>query len=124
MSCACQKDPCSCTKVCTKCNKDRRNQNVWIERGTTPGSENAPGICLLDTMTEDQVINVLKRDKRARHDLFRVTNDPRLLELARTVPYLPTTEEADMQQTWVNRNDSPASIPFYGIFRGRPPFAQ
>ena len=124
MSCPCKSNPCSCTKVCTKCNKDTKNRNVWIERGITPGSENAPGICMLDTMTEEQVIHVIQRDQRARQDLFRVTNDPRLLELARKVSRLPSAEEADMQQSWVNRNDSPASIPFYGIFRGRPPFAQ
>lgn len=122
-TCGCQMVPCICQSACTKCNKHTRN-NVWVERGNNPGSENAPGICLLDTMTEEQVINVISRDNQARLDLLRVTDDPRLLEIARTTKRLPTAEEADLQQKWVNREDAPASIPFYGVFRGQPPFAQ
>jgi hypothetical protein len=95
-----------------------------VERGNNPGSENAPGICLLDTMTEAQVIDVVERDERARKDLLRVTSDPRLLEIARTTKRLTTAEEADLQQKWVNKNETPAGNPFYGIFRGQPPFAQ
>jgi len=75
-------------------------------------------------MTEEQVIYVIERDQKARIDLTKVTDDPRLLELARTVEPLPTQEEMDMHQKWFNRTDAPASIPFYAIFRGQPPFAQ
>ena len=123
MSCNCQTTPCACKPACTKCDRDR-SKNVWVERGITSGSENAPGICLLDTMTEEQVINVIERDEQARKDLLRVTSDPRLLEIALKTKRLTTAEEADLQQKWVNRNEKPASIPFYGIFRGQPPFAQ
>jgi len=123
MSCGCQETPCACQQVCTKCDRDRKN-NMWVERGNNPGSENAVGICLLDTMTEDQVVNMLERNEQARADLLRVTSDPHLLELAQTTKRLTTAEEADLQQKWVNRNEKPASIPFYGIFRGQPPFAQ
>jgi hypothetical protein len=144
MSCPnCHKTPCGCFQnvrpgkdpvpaptVCdpyptplSKC-MPLKEPNVWIERGDNSGSENAPGICLLDTMSEEQVIFVLERDQKARVDLLKVTNDPRLLELARTVEPLPTQEEMDMHQKWFNRSDSPTSIPFYAIFRGQPPFAQ
>jgi len=117
MSCGCQSTPCGCST--TKCDRDTTN-NVWLERG----SENARGICLLDTLTETQVINILEKDERARADLLRVTSDVRLLELARTTKRLSTAEEADLQQKWANKNESPSSNPFYGVFRGQPPFAQ
>lgn len=121
MNCGCQLIPCICLSPTTKCNGDRQN-NVWVERGV--GGENAPGICLLDTMTEEQVINVLEKDDRARADLLKVTLDEHLLNLAATVKRITTAEETDLTQKWANRNEAPASIPFYGIFRGQPPFAQ
>lgn len=112
---------CGCEPSTTKCDLNRSN-NVWVERGT--GGENCPGICLLDTLTEEQVINVLEKDDRARADLLKVTSNERLRYLAVTTKKLTTAEEADLQQKWVNRNEAPASIPFYGLFRGQPPFAQ
>lgn len=112
---------CGCAPKMTKCDLNRSN-NVWVEKGT--GGENCIGICLLDTMTEEQVVNVLERDERARADLLKVTSDERLRHLAMTTKRLPTAEEADLHQKWVNRNEAPASIPFYGLFRGQPPFAQ
>lgn len=109
----------------TMCDRYRPgDRNVWVERGDTPGSENAPGICLLDTMTEDQVIYVLERDEVARRDLLTVTTNPDLLNLAATIVRLPTAELVDMEQKTGNRSDEAASIPFYAIFRGQPPFAQ
>lgn len=105
----------------TKCDLYRPGElNVWVERGT-PG---AVGICLLDSMSRDQVIYSLERDDVARQDLTRVTTDPELLELAATVVRLPTAELVDMEQTIHNRPQEPAGIPFYAIFRGQPPFAQ
>ena len=123
MSCSCSATPCSCRPFCTKCDRDRTN-NVWVERGNNPGSENAPGICLLDTLTEAQVIDIVERDERARADLLRVTSNPRLLEIAAKTKRLTTSEEADLQQKWVNKNEAPAGNPFYAVFRGQPPFAQ
>lgn len=104
----------------TKCDADTKN-NVWVERGPNPGDENRIGICLLDTMTEAQVIYTLEHDDVARKDLLRVTTDEHLLLLARTVPKLPTVEESDEQQRDINRSTTPASIPFYAIFQGRMP---
>lgn len=106
-------------KPATYCDRDTKD-NVWVERA--PNSPDAIGICLLDTMSEAQVINVLNRDDQARADLLRVTSDEGLLELARTVPRLPTEEEMDAEQKALNRSKD--CIPFYAIFRGQPPFAQ
>lgn len=100
------------------------DKNVWVERGDTPGSENAPGICLLDTMSREQVIYSIERDEVARADLLKVTTNPDLIELANTVTRLPTAELVDMEQTTGNRPQEAAGIPFYAIFRGQPPFAQ
>jgi hypothetical protein len=111
---------CVTTGSITMCDRDTKD-NVWVERGPNPGDELCIGICLLDTLSEPQIIHVIERDDRARQDLLRVTSDARLLEIARTVPRLPTVEESDEQQKDINRSYTAASIPFYAIFQGRPP---
>lgn len=103
----------------TKCDKDRRN-NVWIEGGNPETGEG--GICLLDTVTDEQVIYCIERDHRARVDLVRVTSDPHLLELAERVPRLAVTPEGDALQKAMNEGSGPEI--FYRAFRGQPPFAQ
>jgi len=130
MSCGCQSSPCACQSVCPSPSATRCNlyvpgsKNVWVERGTSPGDENAPGVCMLDTMCDSEIVYCLQRDDQARADLLKVTSDPHLLELARSTPRLPTVEEADAEQALLNRPNDPSSIPFYSIFRGQPPFAQ
>lgn len=135
MSCGCQKTPCACqpgpAPQCpppgpvTKCDLYRSgDKNLWVEKGPNPEDESCIGICLLDTMSEDQVIYTIEHDNAAREDLLRVTSDPHLRELATTVPRLPVVEEVDAEQAQYNRTNEPASNPFYGVFRGQPPFAQ
>lgn len=127
MPCACQNVPCTCVpEECqaptTRCDLYvLGTQNVWVEHGCQPVTS---GICMLDTMTDEQIIYVLERDERAREDLLKVTSDSHLLELARTVPRLPVVEQADAEQALFNQPNNPGSIPFYAIFRGQPPFAQ
>jgi hypothetical protein len=109
-------DPCECPEevpVASYCNLDRTN-NVWVEGVVDENGEG--GICLLDTMTESQIIYSLQRDETARADLLRVTSDPHLVELANTIPRLPTVEEGDKLQTSMNRNAQ--SLPFYTLFKG------
>lgn len=103
-------DPCN-TSSTTYCDGDTEN-NVWMDGQ----------VCLLDTLTEYQVCNILSRDEVARKDLKRVTTDARLQELADNVPRLPTGNASDAAQHKVNTN--PASMPFYTVFAGKPPFAQ
>lgn len=102
----------------TYCDGDRAN-NVWVEGADAEGNG---GVCLLDTMTQAQLVYVLQRDPKAREDLRRVTTDATLLELADTVPSLPTAEEGDQVQRQVNNHA--ASIPFYSVFQGKAPFAR
>src|SRR5271170_4413512 len=78
----------------------------------------------LDTLSEAQIINILERDAKARADLLLVTSDPYLRKLAQTIPKLPTQEHVDAEQLNQNRPNEPASLPFYAVFRGQPPFAQ
>jgi hypothetical protein len=104
--------------VTTLCDGDRVN-NVWVEGADEDGEG---GVCLLDTMTEAQVVGVLEVDERARADLRRVTTDLSVLALADSVPRLSTDVEGDKLQSDLNRNAD--SIPFYSVFRGQPPFAQ
>lgn len=99
------------------------DRNVWMERADQVGNQ-APGICLLDSLSRDQVIYSIERDDVARADLLRITSNPDLRDLAETVTRLPTQELVDMEQTASNRPAEPATIPFYALFRGQPPFAQ
>ncbi len=133
MACSCNKNPClcpgtlpaGCGRPGSKCDLYRPgDKNVWVERGTSSADVNAPGVCMLDTMTEAQVIYVIERDEKARADLLKVTSDTRLRELAQTIARLPTVQEDDKLQTDMNRNHASASNPFYALFRGQPPFAQ
>lgn len=105
----------------TKCNvASGLDDNVWMEGRDM--DNNVPGICLLDTMTEAQMVYVLQRDERARADLPRITTDKAFLTLADTVPRLPVVDGGDQAQSELNRQAD--SIPFYSQFRGQPPFAQ
>ena len=135
MSCNCTKAPCGCSTTAsaagpcalpsTKCDLYRKgDKNVWVERGCSSVDVDVPGICMLDTMTEDQVIYVIERDDKARRDLLTVTSDVNLRHLAESLARLPTEQDDDKLQTDVNRNHAPASTPFYALFRGQPPFAQ
>ena len=128
MSCACNKNPCACpqpVEVCdppaptTKCDRDDGTPNCWVEKG----DPTAVGICMLDTMNDGQIINVLEHDDRARADLLKITSDSALLKLARTIPRLPVQEQADIEQALYNKPNEAASIPFYSLFRGQPPWS-
>jgi hypothetical protein len=103
----------------TYCDGDRRN-NVWVE-GVQDEDGNG-GICMLDTMTEAQVVYVLQHDPKAAEDLQRVTTDPELKAWAARIPLLPTGVESDRLQSEVNANAR--SIPFYSVFQGKAPFAR
>jgi len=129
----CQNEPCACPATEEECPPTPTTKcdlyvpgtpNVWVERGDSPNDVNAPGVCMLDTMEECQVVYILQRDDKARADLLRVTSDERLRELAATTPKLPVVEQADAEQALYNEPNNPGSLPFYAIFRGRPPFAQ
>lgn len=97
---------------------------MWVERGCSSADVNAPGVCMLDTMTDAQIIYVIERDPKAREDLLKVTSDPHLLALVAAIAPLPTQQEDDKLQSDINRNHAPSSLPFYSLFRGQPPFAQ
>lgn len=107
------------TAAGTCCDRDRVN-NVWVEG--VVDEDGRGGICMLDSMSIDQIIFVLQRDPKARADLKRVTSNETLLELADAVPALKTVEEADKAQSDLNRHAD--SIPFYSLFRGKPPTAR
>ena len=102
----------------TLCNGDRVN-NVWVEGAVDENGEG--GICMLDTLSEAQIIYILQRDEKAREDLRRVTTNERLLELADTVPRLSTDRTGDGLSKGLNQG---TVSPFYSTFRGRPPTAR
>lgn len=133
-ACGCNNTPCVCgPKRCTLCDLYvPGTPNVWVERAevsanlfaTAQPDYSVVGVCSLDTLKEHQIINIIERDDKARADLLKVTSNERLRMLALTVPKLPTQELVDAEQLNQNRPNEPASIPFYSIFRGQPPFPQ
>jgi hypothetical protein len=99
------------------CDGDRRN-NYWIEGGD-PNLGN--GVCMLDNLTEEQVVYHLQHNWIARRDLAKVTTNATVLRLLGLTELLPPTQEDDGQMKHFNAHDRPESIPFYAIFKGRPP---
>jgi hypothetical protein len=88
----------------TLCDGDITN-NQWFE----------DGVCLLDTMTKDQVIYTISRNPSARDDLRRVTSCTEVLNLLSQVDLLPAVQEDDELQRRFNSGDC---LPFNTIFRG------
>ncbi len=97
----------------SKCDRDRR-KNVWVE-GNVNDDTGEGGICLLDTLTEDEIVHAIERSEVARGDLVKVTSDPFLLSLAAGVARLPTGEPADEEM----RKFRPPPPPFYALFQGK-----
>lgn len=96
-------DPCD-EPVPSLCDGDITN-NEWF----------GEGVCLLDTMSKNQVIYTIQHNPKARDDLKRVTSCVEILRLLELVPLLPTVQEDDEMQRELNRGDA---LPFYTIFRG------
>jgi hypothetical protein len=127
-NCGCSSTPCSCATTDasadgqdtdpshyrTLCDGDRVN-NVWVEGARPDGTL---GICMLDTMEEYQIINVLQRDPKAREDLKRVTTNQYLQELLAKIPMLPSHNEGDQLQKEANQG----TMALYTVFRGVPPW--
>jgi len=93
--------------------------NIWVE-GVVDVPAGKRGICMLDTLSRAQVIDILQRNPRAKKDLLRVTTDPELVELAQTVQLLQSTNQSDDQ----TKQSARQGLPYYTLFAGRPPFAQ
>lgn len=99
----------------TFCDLDVTN-NVWVE-GIVDVPAGKRGICMLDSLTVDQVIYILEHDPQARIDLPKVTSNEALRRLVAEVPLLPRQDAADVEQSL----DARAGLPFYTVFRGQPP---
>jgi len=96
-------DPCD-TAPPSLCDGDTTN-NCWFEEG----------VCLLDTMSKQQVVYTIQRNPKARQDLAKVTTCEPILQLLKDVPLLGTTQEDDAQQRRFNQVDS---LPFYTLYKG------
>lgn len=88
----------------TLCDGDTEN-NSWVEGG----------ICLLDTMSKEQVIFTIEHNPEARKDLARVTTCQEILDLLDQVTLLPTKDADESLMKTLNNTDI---LPFYTIFRG------
>ncbi len=102
----------------SRCNGDRRN-NCWVEGPVDPITGEG-GVCLLDNLSEEDIISVLEVMPMARQDLLKVTTDADLLALANNITSLSTQEEMDVLQNQVNRHAE--SIPMYTQFNGQGPW--
>lgn len=96
--------PADCLPCPTLCDGDTTNNHWFTE-----------GVCILDTLSPRQVNYILEHNEVARADLLRVTTNPDLIDMANSVPRLPTTEEDD-ELMKVQAKQTP--LPFYQIFRG------
>ncbi len=97
-------------EVSTLCDRDIEN-NVWVD-GVVDVAKGLRGVCLLDTMTQEQFIYVIQRTPQARLDLPKVTSNAELLDTLARTPLLPTTTERTPQGT--------KYVPYYSQFRGQP----
>ena len=113
-------EQCEPETPATLCDLDVRN-NVWVE-GVVDLDHGMRGICMLDQLSERQIIGILQHDPKARDDLPKVTSSPELRQLLAQTKLLPGTELEEELQQRSNRN--PAALPFYNVFRGRPPAAR
>jgi hypothetical protein len=112
-------DPCcdECEERTTRCDRNIVN-NVWVE-GVVDPAKGKRGICMLDSMSVDQIIYVLQHDPRAREDLPKVTSDQEVLGLLTTVPLLG----APSVESKLQRQSARTGLPYYTVFRGNPPIA-
>lgn len=112
---------CECDDApTTLCDRDVEN-NVWVE-GVVDVAAGKRGICTLDFLSRQQIVDILQRDPRAREDLPRVTSNPELRQLVAMTKLLPATDLSEELQSRAARH--PAGMPFYSVFRGRPPVAR
>ncbi len=107
-------DPCQAVNpepnCSTKCNLDTRD-NIWYV-SDQPGYDCK---CKLDQMTYGQVIDVLEHVPYSARALMRITDDPCLLLLARTIKLiLPEQEDNAIAANRINKN----TLPYYTLFRG------
>lgn len=105
------------TSGCTFCDGVRVN-NVWVEGHVNP--DGTGGLCLLDTYTKEEIIDVLSRDPRARADLKTVTTNQDLIDLVDTIPLLNDVKSEAEQANAALGVDAPV---FYTLFRGVAPWA-
>lgn len=88
----------------TLCDGDTTN-NCWVEGN----------VCLLDTMSKQQIVYSIEHNPKARDDLARVTTCEEILQLLKDVPLLSGVQEDDAQQRVLNQSDC---LPFYTVYRG------
>jgi hypothetical protein len=87
--------------------------NAWIAK---PEGEDVPGICLLDQLTDEEIICVLQKNPYARADLPKVTTDPTLLGYLEAYPLLSNDWEAEVEMKRFGVKDAPFA---YSLFGGR-----
>lgn len=102
----------------TCCDLDITN-NIWVE-GVVDVAAGKRGICMLDTMSREQIIHVLQHNPWAKDDLLRVTTNQTLIDLANSVKILDPRNQADVK----TRQSARQGLPYYNVFKGNPPNAQ
>lgn len=109
-------DPINKPNCPTKCTGDHTNNIFWRE-----GAPGFPGQCILDQMDFEQLFVVLQRVPQAAADLRRITNDPKLLTLANTIPLSVSYQEDDQRAAnMINkgRGTGAGTLPYYTVLRG------
>lgn len=112
----CPPQPCGPTSKCDRYDPG----NVWVEHGEGPFDCQTIGVCLLDTMSDDEIRYVIERNEAARQDLLAITTDDHILNIANTTPRLSEgdVEVGDELMRVFNKD----SMVMYTHFGGQPPW--
>lgn len=99
----------------TNCDNDCDTHVSLCDGDTTDNCWIEDGVCMLDNLCKEQVVYILQRNERARRDLLRVTTCEELLDLANTIPSLPTERDDDKLMRTFNTGDC---LPQYTVYGG------
>lgn len=100
-----------CNKPGSKCT-GKRYGNAWVVGDVDPVTDEG-GVCLLDTLTDEEIGDVLRRNEIYRRDLRGITTDPHVLSLLDRY----TVDEPDRENEpnpW-----NPPTGYFYTVLKGR-----
>ncbi len=96
---------------CTVCTRED-DCNMFL----VPRANPFPKRCILDEMTYDEVVYLLRTNPNAARDLEKITDNPTLLALAREIKLNMTDQrDSEIVAKRINAN----SLPFYTVIKGK-----
>ena len=103
-----------CSNGASHCTGQRYN-NSWVIGDVNPAT-NTGGVCILDTLTPEEIGCVLQKNPFARADLPKITSDPEVLALLEKYPLLSSDWPAEKEMNRIGAGPAPL---FYTHMGGR-----